>query len=458
MNYKQAINYLESFIDYEKLSAPPAKSPFQLDRVRKLLENLGNPQEKFTSVHIAGTNGKGSTAAMAASIFSEAGIRTGLYTSPHLITFRERIRINGRPAGKKEIASLTGQVRDAVLNLFENCGQPSFFEVYTALGFLYFARQGVETAVIETGLGGRLDATNVILPSVSLITPISYDHSRELGNSLTEIAGEKSGIIKPGIPVISAPQEEEAAEVIRKKCRDTNSPLTEIRLSQAGASGRPSATTFFVETEQSTGRGNLFTLKTDKNTYKGLYVPMPGTHQALNAGLAACAASLLGVGEKDIKRGLEKIEIPGRLQLIPGRVSFLLDGGHNPAAARILSEHLKTRFSRYSIILVFGASADKDCRGIAKEIFPLADEIILTKSCNPRAADPAVLREKTCPPAGKTQAAGGCEEAIKFALGRSTDRTLICVTGSFFLVGEALAVISRGKTSEAPGKHGAGKV
>lgn len=443
MDYRQAISYLESFIDYERRKDNRHKSHFRLDRMRKLLKELKNPQDDFKSVHIAGTNGKGSTAAMLASVLSEAGYKTGLYTSPHLVTFRERIRVNGGMITEEETAEFTSRLRHAVSGVFTGEESPSFFEVYTALCFLYFSEKSVDFAVIETGLGGRLDATNVLKPLLCILTPIGMDHMRELGDTPEKIALEKCGIMKPGAPVITSRQEEGVLKVIRETALKTGSPLTEVRFSENSEGMKPSRDFFLVETARPEPGRNVFHLHAGSTTYEKLQTSLPGPGQALNAGSAAAAALKLGIAERHIREGLRKANLPGRLQFIPGTPPLLLDGGHNPPAARNLAGCLDTIYKEYSITLVFGVSRDKDYRAIADIIFPRAERIILTKSLNPRALEPEVLAGNLPHHDAEIQTGPGIREALSLAFNQAGSNTLVCVTGSFFLVGEALELMER---------------
>lgn len=443
MNYRQAISYLESFIDYERRPGDLPKSHFRLDRMRKLLVELGNPQDDFKSVHIAGTNGKGSTAAMLAAVLTEAGYKTGLYTSPHLVTFRERIQINGGMITEEEAAEFSSRLKKAASGVFTEKNSPSFFEVYTALCFLYFSAKSVDYAVIETGLGGRLDATNVISPLLCILTPIGMDHMRELGDTPEQIAREKCGIIKPGAPVITSRQEEGILKVIKETALKTGSSLTEVRFSENPGAEKPPDGLFLVETMHSDPGKNIFNLLAPGKEYKKLKTSLPGRSQALNAGMAAAAALKLGIAENHIRKGLEKAGIPGRLQFIPGKPPLLLDGGHNAPAARNLSECLDSMFKEYKITLIFGVSRDKDYRAIADKIFPRAERIILTKSLNPRAAAPELFAEDLREYKSRLKTAPGIREALSIALEAAGDDTLICAAGSFFLVGEALELIEK---------------
>lgn len=426
LSYKEALEFIYSFTDYEKLKGYRYSSEeFNLSRVEKLLELAGNPHHSFLSLHVAGTKGKGSTCAMMESALRAQGYKTGLYTSPHLHTFRERIRIAGEMVSEEDVVSGIEQLRP----LIESTPGLTTFEIMTALAFWLFAQKGVEIAVVEVGLGGRLDATNVITPIVSVITSLSYDHTQLLGNTLASIAQEKAGIIKKGIPVVSAPQQEEALRVIEDTARLKGSPLVLV--------GRDWT---WEEDEE----GQSLTIKRLNPPDFSLRVRLPllGIHQPINATVAVAALDVasnrgLKLSAEAIKEGLEKVEWPGRLEILQKSPLFVVDGAHNVESARCLALSIKKLFSWNRLILVFGASSDKDIPGMLRELLPLADEIILTRARNPRAALPEdMLREvqalgfegKVIEPAGK---------AVEEALKRAREGDLVCVTGSLFLVAEA---------------------
>ncbi len=492
--YSEVLSYLESFIDYEK--KPPLRydsKTYSLSRTERLLNYLGNPHTSIRAIHITGTNGKGSTGAMLASILMSANFKVGFYSSPHLVSFRERIRIGTELIPEEKVCSLTNDIKSAVEKLEKDFSdKPSFFEVYTALAFLYFAEEKVDFAVLEVGMGGRLDATNVVLPILSIFTSIDIDHTRELGETRTAIAREKSEIIKEGVPVITCSQAEEVLQVIKEKCQERNSPLTEVRiyttrcLSLRGIESRsnlnaehlrenPLCNVVLVEKKFISQDGSKFRVYGRLQDYDDLSIPLLGEHQILNAGIAVAASELLKINPCHIRDGLRKTSWPGRIQLLHGKPPVLLDGAHNPAAARSLAVTIKTLFSNRKIILVLGVSSDKDIRGVGKELIPIASKVILTKANNPRAAEPAVLRKelihlfkfsapsvRTCSgrPA-RQMAVGACStkakqalplqstpyitnssaDALKIALNESSEKSIICVSGSFFLVGEMLELI-----------------
>jgi len=465
MDYAATVNYLYGLQKHGiKLG---------LDNTVKLLSALGNPQNHFSSIHVAGTNGKGSTSAMMASILQTNGLKVGLFTSPHLVSFTERIRVNNEEITEREVVELAEEIRnmihDSGCRIQDNKNvnresrivhhefNPTFFEVVTAMGFLYFKRKNIDWAVVETGMGGRLDATNVLRPEVSVITNINYDHKDFLGNTITEIAGEKAGIIKDGIPVVTSLQEPSAMEVIKKKAGEKGARLFVY--------GKDFSSSIKTETVD----GSVFDYEGDIN-FEDLFVPLSGRHQVLNAALAIKAIELAS-GEiasfthESVRAGLESIKWQGRLELISENPEILIDGAHNPSASAVLAEALEKNFlPRYGrLILVLGIMADKDIEGIMRPLLPLASEIILTAPAYERAAPPQRLAEIA---AGmefrNTYIAFSVREAIKMAIkfseslsGESVSRknqpahspihrfthSLILIAGSFYTIGEAKEII-----------------
>jgi dihydrofolate synthase/folylpolyglutamate synthase len=409
-----------------------------LKTITGLLERLGNPQAEFRTVHIAGTNGKGSTAAMTASILMESGYRVGLYTSPHLIDFNERIRVQCRPISETRLVELTERVRDRVKGL-----DPTFFEFTTALAFLQFAGQAVDLAVVEVGLGGRFDATNTVSSLVSVVTNIDYDHQQFLGNRIGQISYEKAGIIKPNIPVVTAASRPAALKVIEKECRRHGSPLYRLGKEFSIQNVRPP----------------LFDYHGIRQRFSELSCPLPGRHQFLNAALALAAVELLDrqgwpVKSDAIIQGLSKTIWEGRLEVVRDEPLLILDGAHNPGGAAVLKQFLdesKRKRSGRRVILVVGILKDKDIRAILKHLEPLADTVILTRPDDQRAAEPEDLL-KRMPRAGKAVIVDRVPEAIQRALALARPEDLICVTGSFYTVGEAKAFLSgRGQPSRLKG-------
>ena len=438
MTYPESIQYLESFVNYEKLSVYPYKESLKLERIRDFLAKIDNPQDALKCLHIAGTKGKGSTSAFLAYILRRAGYKTGLYTSPHLSDFRERIRILAPNSklkipnlefegmiSEKEVALLIERLKPAIedYNKHSKYGPLSFFEVYTSLAFVYFKEERVDFAVLETGLGGRLDATNVVNPLVAAITPISYEHTQKLGNTLGKIAAEKAGIIKEReLSVISAPQEKEAAAVIKNKCIEAGVKLYEV--------GK--------DITYQKGNGE-FKINGVLGEYPGLKIKLLGEHQLINASVAVGAIEALkyhniGIGYDAIKRGLCNTIWPGRCEILSYDPLVVLDGAQNIASMRALKEAVKENFKYKRLVLVLGISSDKDIKGICNEIYDLADEIIVTCADNPRAIEPGVLAGYFN---GKkvhiTDNVRQAKESV-FRLAKHGDLTLVC--GSLFVVGE----------------------
>lgn len=420
MSYQDATGYLYGLQKYGM--------KFGLDNIRRLTAAFDNPQRAFYSVHVAGTNGKGSTAAMIESVLRTAGLRTGLFTSPHLVSFTERIRINGAEATEEEIVSLAAEVREVAESIEDFC--PTFFEVVTTMAFLHFRRRQVDWAVIETGLGGRLDATNILCPDVSVITMIDYDHREFLGNTLAEIAGEKAGIIKQGRPVVSADQPEEALKVLRDRAAAAGSPLYVHRRD------------FFSENVSDDPEVPKFNYQ-GLQRYSDLTVPLAGLHQEVNASLAVRTAEIIQAGHPelcfDIPRGIGQVRWPGRLEMLSLDPPILIDGAHNPHAAGVLAGHLrqllKAKFKR--IIAVLGVMGDKDVRGILTPLMDLAAEIIVTAPAYGRAATPEALAALAAGLGHPARTASTVAGAIELARSLRGDGDLIVITGSFYTIGEA---------------------
>jgi dihydrofolate synthase/folylpolyglutamate synthase len=392
---------------------------FGLEGITELLMRLGNPQNSYKAILIAGTNGKGSTAAMTASILQSAGYKVGLYTSPHLIDVRERIVVSGRKITKGEfsqtIANVKGRLKQPV----------TYFEFLTAVAFLYFQRQQIDIAVLEVGLGGRLDATNVCKPIVSVITNIGLDHTAYLGSSLTEIAREKAGIIKRYGVCITAAKQKKVLEVFNSACLDRRAKLyclgSDIRIKKQ--------------------KDGLLTYQGIKRTLKNLPLALPGSHQYFNAALALAAVELcckngFQIDDEAIGRGLANTQWEARLEIVQNNPLFLLDGAHNPAGMRVLCRALKRDFSYRRLIFIFGALADKNYGEMLRVIALLSPNIILTQLKAGRAVpvgDMARVLSKRGYPAIVTENVG---KAIERAQAIADKRDLICATGSLYLAGE----------------------
>ncbi|MBF0328004.1 MAG: bifunctional folylpolyglutamate synthase/dihydrofolate synthase [Nitrospirae bacterium] len=423
MSYSAAIEYLYGLQKFGiKLG---------LDKTKTIMWNLGNPFEDFKTVHVAGTNGKGSASAMTASILQAHGFKVGLFTSPHLVSFTERIRINGKQITEEEVVSLTSEISNSIADLKTVIPEPTFFEFVTAMAFLYFKRNGVDWAVIETGMGGRLDATNLITPEVSVITKIGLDHKEFLGETIRDIAFEKAGIIKAGVPVVSALQNDGAAEVISATALNKQSKLFVYGADFSGV------------IVNSALNGISFGYSNGASSLEGLNISLAGEHQLENACLAVKAAvTALGknIDYGAIAKGLSEAHWPGRLEFIEGNPSILIDGAHNPDAAQSLSAFAKKHLAGKNIILVLGVMADKDIDGILKVLLPLADHTVLCAPNYGRAASAEQLADRASQMGfSNTESAGSVDIALHRAREISLDKEvpLILITGSFYTIGEA---------------------
>jgi dihydrofolate synthase/folylpolyglutamate synthase len=452
MDYKEALAYLYGLSDYER-GGPYTRDPNdKLPRELRLLERLGNPHRRYPCTLIAGTKGKGSTAAFIERVLRAAGLRTGLYTQPDLHTFRERIRINGQLISEQEVAELVPLVRAEVERIEQehDIGLFNTYQVATALMFLYFARRHIQFAVLEVGLGGRLDATNVTHPLVSVIASISYDHMQILGNTLREIATEKAGIIKENGVVVTSAQSTEALLAIAEV-----SQARHARLVRAGsASGDPAQVEVdagrlpalsyrYALEERSAGHQRLTVFAPDQ-TYWGLEIPLMGQFQLENATLAVAALELLreqGVAwdEAALREGLSTVYWPARIEAVGHNPTVIVDGAHNADSMEKLLEALHSSFPMHRLIIVLSVARDKDLAGIA-EVLRDVDVVVLTRVNNPRAAMIEELQAvfETHAPRVQIYAAPASSDAIDLALDLADPGDLVCVTGSLYLAGEAL--------------------
>ena len=430
MDYQSALDYILQFADYERL--PRSALVFDLKRVAMLLERLGNPQDFARSIHVAGTKGKGSTSTMIASILTHASYKVGLYTSPHLLDITERIRVDGQNIAQDAFARLVETLKPEakIVNQSGGLGELTTFELLTTLAFLYFREMRVDYQVLETGLGGRLDATNVVKPAICVITSISFDHMEVLGNTLALIAGEKAGIIKPGSTVICSPQFPEVMEVIEKVCRYKGARLVRIG----------SEVTW--ERASFNSDGQQFELRGLKRKYY-LNLPLLGEHQLENAATAVAAIEVLTeeeteVSEDNIADGLKEVQWPGRLQILHHQPWVVIDGAHNAYSAKRLGEALRQYFEFDRLIIIFGASSDKDIAGLVAELAMFADEIIVTGSRHPRALKPVELAREFSNHGIAARVAENVASSIEIALAEATPEDLICATGSIFVIAEVL--------------------
>ncbi|MCE5244985.1 MAG: bifunctional folylpolyglutamate synthase/dihydrofolate synthase [Desulfobacteraceae bacterium] len=395
---------------------------FGLNSTRNMLDRLGNPQQSFRSIHIAGTNGKGSTAAMLSSILKEHGFRVGLYTSPHLVRFAERFQVDNREAEPERILAVFQKIRP----LLYDREPPTFFELVTAMAFLYFAEEGVDWAVVEVGMGGRLDATNVILPEVSVITTVSFDHQEYLGNTLPSIAREKAGIIKEGVPVVTGAHQPSVQGVLKTACMRHGSPLYRL------------GTNFRVRRNPN---GSLH--------YQGLRWQLPdmeigliGPHQAQNAATAVATLEVLEkygdfvLDREALAGGLASTRWPARLEVLQRQPLIVLDGAHNVPGAEALREALKRSFAYRRLHLVLGVMADKDIKGIFRRLLPLAETVIFTQPRYARAASAEELKRIAGPSAHDALVIPDPASAIERARLLAHPEDLICITGSLYFAGE----------------------
>jgi len=435
MNYQAALDYVLSFADYERASRSAVV--FDLRRMEMLLERLGSPDVGAIPIHVAGTKGKGSTAAMIASILTRAGYKTGLYTSPHLHSFTERIQVDRMPIAEDEFAHLVEILKPEVeaVNEFGAFGQLTTFELLTALAFAYFKGRGVDFQVLETGLGGRLDATNVVKPGVCVITSISFDHTEVLGDTLAQIAREKAGIIKPGSMVVSSPQPPEAMAVIEGVCREQAARLVKV------------GSDVTWERRAFSNEGQSFQLKGLKGDYN-LSLALLGEYQLENAATAVTAVEVLGergvvVGTENIASGLMQVHWLGRLQVLRREPWFIVDCAHNAYSAKRLAEALRQYFDFGQAVLILGISSDKDIDGMVTELTPLAGTVIVTSAQHPRALEPARLAAKFSRRGIIPEVVGDVTSAVDLALARARPEDLICATGSIFVVAEVMEYLPK---------------
>ncbi len=434
MTYKEMLDYLDSFVNYEKTLPQNYSMDLSLDRIARLLSALGDPHRRYPAIHVAGTKGKGSTCAFIASILKAAGVRTGLYTSPHLFSICERIQVNGEPITQKDFASVFTRIRPVVVP------EMTYFDLLTAAAFFYFQEAGVDVVVVEVGLGGRLDSTNVLLPEVTVITPVSLDHMEQLGNTVEAISLEKAGIIKEKVPVVLAPQPPEADAVFSAVAAARSAPLhrTEEEV--------------LVSRLETGADGTRFSFRTPVGDYPEVEVPLLGRHQAGNAITAVRAVELWSRQRRACEttvvcRGLREVVWPGRCQLVQGRPPILLDGAHNAASFKVLRQTITEIFPEKKVWLILGISRGKDLAGICGLLSRTDWKILVTRAAVSRAESPEkiteILREE-----GKSEPAvyESVEEALKRAQSEADSDDLILVSGSLFMVAEALRLLGKGST------------
>jgi dihydrofolate synthase/folylpolyglutamate synthase len=436
-DYQAALDYIFNYVDYERRrSVPYTETAWDLARTRRALHALDDPHLGLRYVHVAGSKGKGSTAANVDAVLRASGLRTGFYTSPHLHTFRERIRIDGQLIGQEDVVRLLDRCKLAI----ESVPGITTFEIITLLALLHFAQQAVDWVVLEVGLGGRLDATNVVTPAVSVITPISYEHTALLGDTLDLIAREKAGIIKPGVPVVVAPQHAEALAAIEEVAA-----RQQARLILAGRN-------WTWRSVADTVAGQTFAVSAVANPWASdqlaaLHTPLLGAHQLANATTAIAACAELAwqgapITAGSLRRGLAQVIWPGRIEILtsppPAQQAVVLDSAHNASSARLLRSALAHYFPGRPLHLVIGVSNDKDAAGILAELLPGAQRTLLTRSRHPRAAEPTELAPTAARylPASRIGVVPTVPEALAQALEQAEFDAVICLAGSLFIAGE----------------------
>ena len=428
MDYQEALSWIHS---RERFGINPG-----LGRMEYILARLGNPHLDLKVIHIAGTNGKGSTAAFTATVLQEAGYRTGLYTSPYLESFTNRMAVDGTDVAEEVLVSLVKKLKPLVdeTSSIPEMGSPTEFEVVTALAFLYFAETGVDYLVLEVGLGGRLDATNVIpRPLVSIITNISLEHVEILGDTVTKIAREKAGIIKTGSPVLTASQDVEAQEVFRQVAGAKEVPFYLL------------GEDFLYETGQKDLAGQYFNYTGKNYAWKNLFIPLLGEHQVINAATALAGLELAGISftEDSVRKGLQKTFWPGRLEILQKNPLIVIDAAHNPVGIKYLRKTLKEIFPPTKLVMVLGILNDKPAREVLQEIIPVISQLIITTAIHPtRAAKPqkiaaeaALLTDKPVIVSEKLK------EAIITGYNILSPDDVLCITGSFYTISEARRLI-----------------
>jgi dihydrofolate synthase/folylpolyglutamate synthase len=393
-----------------------------LDTIRAILKGLDNPQNKFLSIHIAGTNGKGSIASALSSIFNKAGYCVGLYTSPHLVKFNERIRINGVPISDMAVLN----AYEAVKDVFAGDREPTFFEYTTAMAFHEFARSKVDWAIVETGMGGRLDATNILNPRLSIISNISLEHRQYLGNTIAEITAEKGGIIKQGIPVVTGVKQKEAVEVLKHIAQKQEAPLFRLGEHFRVRKNKGSDTFSYV------GTGS---------TWENMKAGLQGNHQIENAALAIAACEILNRHDtnfniEQIKEGLVKTDWPGRMEVVSQTPYVILDGAHNLMAARKLAKFISENLAKNKTTLLIGILNDKPYKGMLKPLLPLCRRVILTKPTINRALEPEILHKFAKDFVEDIEIIPSVKDAFFYAMKTVSSDEAICVAGSLYVVGE----------------------
>ncbi len=434
--YERAMKYLFGVTDYEKQHRLRYNSDtFDLGRMERFLKALGDPHLKTEMVHIVGTKGKGSTATMLTKMLEANDYSVGLYTSPHVTSLHERIVVDSKMITQKEIHSLINRVHPTIKKMADKDDGPTFFEIMTVLAFLHFFDKGVDVAVIEAGLGGRLDSTNVIQPALVGITSISIDHQNLLGDDLASITTEKAGVMKEGVPVITVQQDSSAMCVLRRFASKVGAPLS--------VTGREIEFSYRFESSREEGPHTRVCVTTANSRFEHLRVPLQGEHQAINCGLALAMIDQLKVQGYKIDdnkaiAGLKKTSLIGRMEIICRDPQIIIDAAHNAASIRALIQAIGQHIPCDSMVVIFGCNSDKDVRGMLQQLQFGADKVIFTRNNSPKAVSPHDLAEMYTEMCGKMcQTAMTLHEAIRTARSALTKEDLICITGSFYLVGQA---------------------
>jgi dihydrofolate synthase/folylpolyglutamate synthase len=442
-SFEEALYFLYKSIDYEKLICYQYNAAtFNLDRMLKMLEYVGSPHKDIPCIHITGTKGKGSTAIMLATILENSGLKTGLFTSPHLVDLEERIQINRQNIPRGAFIGALNALKSYIQSLRDTdlSASPTFFEILTSVCMLYFKRKLVDMAVFEVGLGGRLDSTNVVLPQASVITNVGLEHTAILGNTLADIAYEKAGIIKQNVPVVSAVEDIDSLSIIENICKEKHARLYLL--------GRDILVESVKNSNKNDTRGLLCKIKTWRHTYDNIFLPLIGTHQAKNCALALGALEIMresgciSIDDATIRHALSTLRCPARVEIINKNPTIIIDCAHTVDSMRFLRNAIIENFKYDNLILVLGFSQDKDLENILKEIVVGGNAIILTKSKSPRAAEPEDLNQKTERLFNKrSKVTHNVTDAVFYAKQIATRDDLICITGSSYVAGEALQTL-----------------
>ena len=438
--FRSAVGFLNSAVNFENQARVPyTPNNFSLSRMNRLLAVLDNPHRRFRAVHVAGTKGKGSTATMMAEMLRGSGYKVGLYTSPHVSTVRERICIDGEMIPERIFTRIFREVAPAARSV--KGVEPTYFELLTEAAFLRFAKENVDIAVVEVGVGGRLDATNVLNPRVCAITSISYDHASQLGNTLELIAAEKGGIIKKGVPVVSAPQVAAVKTTLRRIAEERSAPIYFV--------GEDIPFSCRFESAPGLGPHNRLSLTTTKSRFEHLHVPLLGEHQTRNCALALITLDVLksrgfAIDDQKAVEGLANVRMVGRMETISDDPHILVDGAHNASSINALMRAIGQNVPYDSMVVIFGCHKDKDVDGMLKHIQLGADKIIFTSTGSPRSVDAEDLAARYTEISGKMAQVGRTlQEAVAIAQHAVSREDIICITGSFYLVGEARKTLAR---------------